>query len=89
MPPEHHHVIDKLGLVNAVITGLALYPQLFKLAGIDSAQSGLSPLTFFLIFINNVVWLIYGIHRRMLALIITALLNIVASAVISAIILIH
>jgi len=88
---DHRHPIDKLALINAIITGFALYPQIFKLiantAGAESA-SGLSPITFFLIFLNSIVWLTYGVHRGLLSLIITSILNMIASAIILLIILI-
>lgn len=75
---RHKHFVDYLAEVNSGISAIALFPQLFALLG-GQPTVGLSPLSFFLIALNSVVWLIYGIHRRTPPLIISSICNALAS----------
>jgi len=75
---RHKHFIDYLAEVNSGVSAIALFPQLFSLIG-GQPSVGLSPLSFFLIALNSVVWLIYGIHRRTPPLIISSSFNALAS----------
>ncbi|MEK7567990.1 MAG: PQ-loop domain-containing transporter [Patescibacteria group bacterium] len=79
---KHNHVIDKLALLNALISGIALYPQVYLLLNSNQNKEGLSAISFVLILLNSVVWFFYGIHRKTNPLIISSFLNIVASMVI-------
>lgn len=68
---KHHHPIDKLADVNAIFNGLALLPQLVK--AIHSGRtSDLSPVSFGILFICNLIWLTYGIHRKALPMILSS-----------------
>lgn len=76
---EHHHGIDYLAEANAVFNGLALYPQVvtaWKTKDVDS----LSPVTFAILLIANIVWAIYGIHRKDHAVLVCAILVIISSS---------
>jgi len=75
---RHKHFIDYLADVNSGISAIALLPQLFALAS-GKPSIGLSPLTFFLIAGNSMVWLVYGIHRHLPPLIISSSLNTLAA----------
>jgi len=76
----HHHLIDKLAFFNGIISGVALYPQVWAvLHGGDSENLSVS--TFILILINSIVWVLYALHRRLISLAIASLLNIIASAI--------
>jgi uncharacterized protein with PQ loop repeat len=78
---EHRHTIDKLAEINGVVTGIALYPQVFKALTSTIAIQQLSLMTFLLILVNSFVWIIYGIHRGLTALIIASVLNLIASLI--------
>lgn len=77
---QHQHVIDKIAFVNGLISGVALYPQVWAVLERGSAE-GISTLSFALIFINSIVWFLYAIHRSLLTLAITSVLNMVASGI--------
>lgn len=83
---EHRHPIDRLTNVVAFISGIALYPQLFKLIG-GSSPDGLSLATFTIIAINSVIWIIYGTHRQAFPIVVSSSLNFLAASTISIIIL--
>jgi uncharacterized protein with PQ loop repeat len=74
----HHHFIDRLALINSIIAGVALFPQVWVTYATGSI-AGISPLTFFIILLNNIVWLLYGIHRSLLSITVAAFLNVLAS----------
>lgn len=78
---KHNHRIDMLANANALVSGIALYPQLFKIFSTHSV-SGLAPSTFFLIFISNIIWQAYGWHRKNLPIIISSGLSATAAAAI-------
>ena len=42
--PGHHHLIDKLSVLNGVVTGLALYPQIYLIL-VSHVENTLSPMT--------------------------------------------
>jgi uncharacterized protein with PQ loop repeat len=75
---RHLHIIDKIAFANGIISGLALYPQVWLTytGGFDQSVSALS---FLLIFINSIVWFLYALHRSLLSLAITSILNCIAS----------
>ena len=74
----HSHPIDRLADVNSIVSGIALYPQLFKII-FDDSIIGLSYVTFLIIAINSLVWIAYGYHRRSMPLLISSLLNLISS----------
>jgi uncharacterized protein with PQ loop repeat len=76
----HNHLIDKLAVVSGLVSGIALYPQIYEII-VNSVQNTLSPLTLYLIFFNNIVWFVYGIHRQLISLVIAAFLTITASGI--------
>lgn len=76
----HNHLIDRLAFVNGIISGIALYPQVFGVLANGSA-AGVSLFTFLIIFINSFVWLAYSIHRGLISLGIASVFNLIASAV--------
>lgn len=77
----HRHPIDRLGDANGLLTGIALYPQVFHLV-MDHSTDGLSPATFFIIGFTSVIWLAYAIHRRVVPLMMSSTMNLLASGLI-------
>jgi len=80
MPPLHNHLIDKLAVLNGLISGIALYPQVYEVL-VNGTSNPFLGITLFLIFLNNLVWLIYGIHRLLISLMLAASLNMIASII--------
>lgn len=78
----HNHWIDKIALLNALVSGITLYPQLFLLLTTDASSDNISALSFCLILSNSLIWFWYGIHHKTYPLIISSLLNTFASGVI-------
>lgn len=79
-PSVHNHVIDKLAFVNSLISGLALYPQVWFVLKTGSIAN-ISLLTFTVILLNSVIWVMYAVHRGLLSLGIASLLNAIASGI--------
>lgn len=77
-PEVHHHPIDYIAEINAVINGIALYPQLAKVIQTHSVAN-LSSSTFLILFCTNIIWTIYGLHRRDAAVLATSVLVVMAS----------
>ncbi len=75
----HRHLVDRLAFVNGLVSGIALYPQVWSVF-VNGSASGLSLVTYTLILLNSIVWVLYAIHRGLLSLGIASLLNTVASA---------
>ncbi len=79
MPAENHtHFIDKLAFVNGLVSGIALYPQIFNIV-YNGASSDFSTLSLLLIFGNGMVWMLYAFHRRLISLFVASFLNSVAA----------
>lgn len=76
----HHHLIDRIALLNGLVSGIALYPQVWTVLS-NSSTAGISLPTFLLIFFNSIVWLLYAIHRGLISLGIASVLNIIASGI--------
>lgn len=75
----HNHWIDKLAVLTGVLSGFALYPQIFIIITSGSVED-VSLTTYAIIFGNSIVWLMYSIHRGLISLTIPSVLNIFASA---------
>ena len=78
---RHHHPIDFLAEANALLSGIALFPQLFKILN-TNRLGDLAPTSFLIVFITNLIWHAYGWHRKNLPTIIASALTIVASGMI-------
>jgi uncharacterized protein with PQ loop repeat len=78
---KHNHPIDQLTIGASLLSGVALYPQVFK-AFTTREVAGLAPSTFFFITISNIIWIGYGIHRKSLPLLISGVLNLIAAVLI-------
>lgn len=71
----HNHIIDKLAVVAGIASGIALYPQILLIVtGTD--KTGVSLVTYGVVFTNSIVWLFYSMHRGLLSLAIASILNI-------------
>lgn len=79
---EHRHLIDTIALVNALLSGVTLYPQLYLLLTAVTETPGVSTLSFALILSNSLIWLWYGVHRKNYPLIISSSLNALAAGAI-------
>lgn len=84
---RHNHRIDMLAQANALVSGFALYPQLFRLIATRETED-LSPTTFLMFFVSNAIWLVYGIHRSALPTIVSAILSVIAAGGVLALILV-
>lgn len=78
MDSEHHHVIDRIAFIAGIASGVALIPQVWVTLSTGTVE-GVSLTTFAVIAINSVVWLLYAMHRGLVALGIASLLNAVAA----------
>lgn len=78
---QHHHVIDYVAQANSVVSAIALFPQLYTTV-IQGNSEGVSAITFFLISLNSVVWVLYGVHRETPPLVVSSSLNFVAATTI-------
>lgn len=78
--PGHHHLIDKLAVLNGAVAGLALYPQIYFVL-FQGVVNTLSPLTLWLILGNNIVWTLYGVHRSIASITIAGVLSLFAAAI--------
>ncbi len=76
----HHHLIDKLAVVNGAVAGLALYPQIYFIL-FHGVANTLSPLTLWLILGNNIVWTLYGVHRSLFSVTMAGLLSFFAAVI--------
>lgn len=79
---EHNHLIDKIALANALLSGITLYPQLYVLLMANVDVQHISTLSFGLILSNSLIWLWYGVHRKTYPLIISSSLNAIAAGTI-------
>lgn len=77
---RHHHFIDKIAVFAGIASGLALYPQVYIVITTKDI-TGLSLISFCIILLNSIVWTMYAIHRRLVALIVSSVLNALASAI--------
>lgn len=78
--PGHHHIIDRLAVVNGAVAGFALYPQIYIILCMGVANT-LSPLMLWLILGNNIVWSLYGWHRGLVSILLAGVLSALAAAI--------
>lgn len=76
--PSHKHLIDRLAFFAGIVSGIALIPQVWLTLS-TGTTAGVSFLTFFIIAVNSLVWLLYALHRGLIALGISSLLNFLTS----------
>lgn len=76
----HHHLIDRLALLVAASSGFSLIPQVWKVY--TDGPDGVALASFVIICLNSSVWLMYAIHRGLLSLAISSILNIITSGTI-------
>ena len=80
---HRRHDIDTLANWNAIFSGIALYPQAYKVFVTNSVED-LAYSTFLIILLNSLVWLGYGLHRKLPPLIVSSALNALAAGYIVA-----
>ena len=71
---KHHHPIDFIADANALLSGFALYPQLFQVLKSHDVRA-LSSATFLILAAAQIIWFAYGIHRKAIPVIVTSLMN--------------
>lgn len=76
---EHHHFIDRIAFLAGIVSGVALVPQVWVTLSTGTVE-GVSLTTFAIIAINSAVWLMYAMHRGLVALGIASLLNALAAS---------
>jgi uncharacterized protein with PQ loop repeat len=74
----HHHVIDRVIVVSSFISGLSLFPEVYRVFSTHT-NNMMSQTTLFIILLNSLVWVMYGLHCKMGTLLISSTLTIVAS----------
>ena len=77
---EHHHAVDWLADLVAVVSGFALYPQAWKSLH-NGDHSDLSLATFVIVVSTSLIWVWYGAHRKSLPVMVSSGLNFVAGVV--------
>jgi uncharacterized protein with PQ loop repeat len=77
---QHTHPLDKIAEINGVLSGIALFPQVFKIATTKTTDD-LSVSTFVFILINSLIWTLYARHRSLPQLLLSSLLNGLAAAI--------
>lgn len=80
---DHQHLVDRIAYANGLLSGIALFPQAIKAFWTLNVQ-GLSLLTFVIILVSSLTWMVYAIHRRTLALLISSTMNSAAAGAILA-----
>ena len=75
---KHNHPIDRLAEANAIFSGVALFPQLVSVWRTHDVQM-LSTTTFVIMFIANVIWGLYGLHRKDQAVVLSSGLVLISS----------
>lgn len=78
---KHNHPIDHLAEAASLLSGIALYPQAFKIFATKTVDD-IAPTTFLIVFLTSTIWIGYGRHRKSLPLLISGSLNMVSSALI-------
>ncbi len=78
----HNHWIDKLAVFTGIVSGFALYPQIYLII-MSGSREGVSLTTYAIILANSIVWLTYSVHRGLISLAIPSILNIFASLVVA------
>ncbi|MFA5853754.1 MAG: PQ-loop domain-containing transporter [Patescibacteria group bacterium] len=78
---DHRHLVDRIAYANGLLSGFALYPQVIK-AFLTHEVQGLSFLTFTIILVSSLTWVVYAIHRRTFAILISSTMNSVAAGAI-------
>lgn len=75
---QHNHLLDRLAYANGILTGFALYPQVY-LSITSRATEGISTLAYGIILFNSIVWTLYAQHRGIVPLVVSSVLNGIAS----------
>ncbi|MCC7523136.1 hypothetical protein IT407_05065 [Candidatus Uhrbacteria bacterium] len=78
---KHNHPIDRLTEGASLLSGIALYPQVFKIFTTKNVDD-LAPSTFFILVVTNIIWIAYGVHRKSIPLLISGSLNLISSSLI-------
>ncbi len=81
-PSPHNHLIDKIAVLNAVLSAVALYPQLYDIVRYGADTAAISRVSFGLILSNSLIWFWYGYHRKIVPLMLSSLLNTIAAGLI-------
>ena len=76
---KHKHPIDRIAKINAIVSGIALFPQLVKVSCTGDV-AGFSSLTYLLIALNSLVWIFYAVHRKLFPLVLSSALNLIAAS---------
>lgn len=74
----HIHLIDRLAFANGILSGVSMLPQAIQ-AIVTREVAGISILTSILIWVNSIIWLTYALHRGLISLAISSVLNVIAS----------
>lgn len=78
--PGHHHFIDRLAVLNGLVSGVVLYPQIFIIL-YWGVENNLAVSVLALIVLNNIVWTLYGLHRGIIPTVLSGVLNVLAGVI--------
>ncbi|MDB5259846.1 MAG: hypothetical protein JWN37_77 [Candidatus Nomurabacteria bacterium] len=74
----HHHVIDRVIVISSFVSGLSLFPEVYRVFSTHTTNT-MSQTSLFIILLNSLVWVMYGLHCKMGTLLISSTLTILAS----------
>lgn len=78
---KHNHPIDHLTEFAALLSGISLFPQAYKIF-MTRTVADIAPSTYFIVLISNTIWIAYGVHRKSPPLLISGVLNLIATILI-------
>lgn len=88
MAKLHVHIIDRLAFANGILSGISMFPQAIQVM-VTGQIAGISVVTSVIIWINSIVWLMYAIHRGLISITISSVLNVIASTLLLAVLGLH
>lgn len=74
----HHHAIDKLIILSSFVSGISLLPEIYRVVSTHIVSS-MSAVTLWIILLNSIVWLVYGMHCTLRSLLISSGLSILTA----------
>ena len=73
----HAHIIDRLAFANSIFSGLSFFPQAIQVF-MTRQSEGVSTITSIVVLLNSIIWLAYALHRGLVSLVISSVLNVLA-----------
>jgi uncharacterized protein with PQ loop repeat len=74
----HHHLIDRLIVLSSFVSGVSLLPEVYRVWSAHVPET-MSLVTLLIIFLNSIVWFIYGMHCGLRPLLLSSALAVCTS----------